>query len=137
MSQAEDDAVTSPFDVRVARVYDPPEPEHGTRVLVDRLWPRGLAKATAALDDWCQAVAPSAELRTWYGHDPERFDQFTAKYLAELEDDDRAGALASLRQARRHGTLTLLTATKELQISHASVLARVITELDRAVRPRP
>lgn len=115
-------------DIRVARVYDPAGPDDGSRILVDRLWPRGLAKAAAALDDWCKAVAPSTELRTWYGHDPARFDEFTAKYLAELEDADRADALATLTETCRHGTTTLLTATKELEISHAAVLARVLAE---------
>lgn len=115
-------------DIRVARVYDPAGPDDGSRILVDRLWPRGLAKAAAALDDWCKAVAPSTELRTWYGHDPARFDEFTAKYLAELEDADRADALATLTETCRRGTTTLLTATKELEISHAAVLARVLAE---------
>ncbi|HEX5406931.1 MAG TPA: DUF488 family protein [Pseudonocardiaceae bacterium] len=123
--------MATPFDVRVARVYDPPESTVGTRVLVDRLWPRGLAKATAALDDWCKDIAPSNELRHWYAHDPDLFVQFTAMYRAELEDADRAAALANLREIGRHHTITLLTATKDLEISHAAVLANVIPELDR------
>jgi uncharacterized protein YeaO (DUF488 family) len=118
--------VAASFDVRVARVYDPPGRDDGARVLVDRLWPRGLAKAGAALDDWCQQVAPSAELRRWYGHDPDLFAEFTRRYLAELEDPERAAALASLRELAGHRTVTLLTATKDVEISHAAVLARLL-----------
>jgi uncharacterized protein YeaO (DUF488 family) len=122
--------VAASFDVRVARVYDPPESTAGARVLVDRLWPRGLAKAKAELDDWCKDIAPSPELRHWYAHDPDLFVQFTAMYRAELEDAERAAALAGLREIGRHRTITLLTATKDLELSHATVLAGVIPELD-------
>lgn len=115
-------------EVRVARVYDQPTPDDGARVLVDRLWPRGLAKDAAALHSWCKQIAPSAELRTWYAHDPERFDQFAARYRAELAEPDRAAALAALREISSHRTLTLLTATKALANSHATALAQVIRE---------
>jgi len=110
-------------EVRVARVYDPPAPDAGARVLVDRLWPRGLSKAAAALDDWCKQIAPSDELRRWYGHDPDLFVQFRERYLAELDDPDRAAALDTLRD---RGPLTLLTATKDVEISHAAVLADLL-----------
>jgi uncharacterized protein YeaO (DUF488 family) len=113
--------------VRVARVYDGPEPEDGARVLVDRLWPRGLAKDAAALDDWCKQIAPSTELRIWYGHDPARFDEFVSRYHDELDDPERVAALAELTERSRRGTLTLLTAVKALDISHAVVLARLIS----------
>jgi uncharacterized protein YeaO (DUF488 family) len=116
------------FEVRVARAYDVPGPDDGARVLVDRLWPRGLAKATAALDEWCRLVAPSDELRRWYGHDPDLFGQFVDRYRAELADPERAAALAALRDLSRRRTITLLTATKMLAVSHASVLAQVIPE---------
>ena len=116
------------FEVRVARAYDVPGPDDGARVLVDRLWPRGLAKATAALDEWCRLVAPSDELRRWYGHDPDLFGQFVDRYRAELADPERAAALAALRDLSHRRTITLLTATKMLAVSHASVLAQVIPE---------
>ena len=70
--------------VQVRRVYDDPRPEDGTRVLVDRIWPRGMTKQKAELDEWCKQVAPSTALRTWYGHDPERFDEFARRYRDEL-----------------------------------------------------
>ena len=72
-------------EMKVGRVYDPPAPGDGTRVLVDRLWPRGLTKAKAHIDEWCKEVAPSTELRKWYHHDPARFAEFTHRYRAELE----------------------------------------------------
>jgi len=112
--------------VRVARVYDPPGAGDGARVLVDRLRPRGLPKDVAALDHGCREVAPSTELRTWYGHDPDRFAEFAARYRAELDEPERAAALARLRKLSRPAGVTLLTATKALDISHAAVLADVI-----------
>ncbi|MGX7681627.1 DUF488 domain-containing protein [Jatrophihabitans sp. DSM 45814] len=114
--------------VRVARVYDPPGSADGSRVLVDRLWPRGLAKEAAALDDWCRTIAPSTQLRTWYMHDPARFEEFAVKYRAELADAEQSATLAGLRRLSELGTLTLLTATKALSISHAVVLAGVIAQ---------
>jgi uncharacterized protein YeaO (DUF488 family) len=112
--------------VRVARVYEAPTPADGTRVLVDRLWPRGLTKVAAALDSWCRDIAPSTELRTWFGHDPSRLDEFVHRYEAELDDPERALALTELKQRAVQHTLTLLTATKDLHLSHAPVLARLI-----------
>jgi uncharacterized protein YeaO (DUF488 family) len=112
--------------VRVRRAYEAPEPSDGARVLVDRLWPRGLSKARAALDDWCKDVAPSAELRTWYQHDPDRFPEFRRRYQQELRDPERAQALARLRGLAATGPLTLLTATKNPEISEAAVLAAVL-----------
>src|SRR5215475_1356196 len=94
--------------VRAGRVYDRPGSDGGARVLVDRLWPRGLAKDAAALDEWCRDVAPSTELRTWYQHVPERFAEFTARYTAELDDPKRAAAFAGLVARSRQGPLTLL-----------------------------
>jgi uncharacterized protein YeaO (DUF488 family) len=118
--------MTSGYPVRTARVYDPAGEDDGARVLVDRLWPRGLSRSAAALDDWCREVAPSAELRTWFGHDPERFGEFARRYRDELADADRAAALASLRQRHERGPVTLLTATKAIDISQAAVLADIL-----------
>ena len=113
--------------VRVRRAYEEPEPSDGVRVLVDRIWPRGLSKARAALDDWCKDVAPSTELRQWYSHDPDRFAEFGRRYQAELADPQRAAALARLRElAAGDRPLTLLTATKQPEISEAAVLAGLL-----------
>ena len=112
--------------VRVRRVYDAPEPADGSRVLVDRLWPRGLAKAKADIDEWCKNIAPSTELRKWYGHDPARFDEFSRCYRAELKQPEPAEALTHLRALAKGRPLTLLTATREAEISEAAVLADVL-----------
>jgi uncharacterized protein YeaO (DUF488 family) len=112
-----------PRRVHAARVYDVPGPDDGTRVLVDRLWPRGLSKDRAQVDVWLKEVAPSKELRSWYGHDPAKHEEFVRRYVAELADGDHAEPLARLRALLRERPVTLLTATKDLAISQASVLA--------------
>jgi len=113
--------------VRVRRIYDPPESDDGARVLVDRLWPRGMSKERAELTEWCRDVAPSTELRQWYRHDPDKFGEFEKRYRAELRDPDHADALASLRGYAGRGTLTLLTASKRDDISEAEVVRRMLT----------
>jgi uncharacterized protein YeaO (DUF488 family) len=110
-------------DVRVRRVYEPVSPDDGERLLVDRLWPRGLSKQAAHLDAWVKDVAPSNELRRWYGHQPARFAEFRRRYADELREPERAKALAQLNEAARQGTVTLLTATKDAAHSEAAVLA--------------
>ncbi|WP_393087397.1 DUF488 domain-containing protein [Streptomyces sp. LN704] len=112
--------------VRVRRAYEVPERADGARVLVDRLWPRGLAKAKAHLDEWCKQVAPSTELRQWYHHDPDLFEEFGRRYREELLDPERARALAHLRDLAGERTLTLVTATKQPEISEAEVLAELL-----------
>jgi uncharacterized protein YeaO (DUF488 family) len=113
-------------NVRVRRVYEDPGPDDGARVLVDRIWPRGLTKARAALDEWCKDVAPSGELRKWYAHDPDRFAEFGRRYQEELKEPQRAAALAHLRALARARPLTLLTATRQPDISEAAVLAGLL-----------
>ncbi len=112
--------------VRVKRVYDGREPSDGRRVLVDRLWPRGLRKDAAELDEWLRDVAPSAELRRWYGHDPQRFAEFAERYRAELAEPGRGEALRRLRGYAEAGPLTLLTAARDLDHAHPAVLANLI-----------
>ena len=114
--------------VRVARIYDEPTPDDGRRILVDRLWPRGVSKERAKLDDWCKEIAPSNELRQWYGHVPDRFEEFSRRYRAELSEGERAEALARITEEARAGVVTLLTATKLADISEAAVLQAVIEE---------
>ena len=110
------------------RVYEDREEGDGRRVLVDRLWPRGLRKDDAAVDMWLREVAPSDELRRWYGHDPSRFGEFADRYWAELSDPTRAAALEQLREFADAGPVTLLTATRDVAHSHATVLADVLAE---------
>ena len=109
--------------VQVRRAYDAPSADDGRRILVDRLWPRGLAKDAAHVDEWLKAVAPSSELRRWYGHDPAKFDQFRRRYAAELREPERAQALMRLKQEAGRGPVTLLTATRDASRSQAAVLA--------------
>jgi uncharacterized protein YeaO (DUF488 family) len=113
--------------VQIRRIYDPPQTSDGKRVLVDRLWPRGVSKGRAHLDEWCKEIAPSTALRQWYGHEPGRYAEFARRYRAELADSDHAPAVAHLRELARSSTLTLLTATKEPQISEAQVLEDLLT----------
>jgi uncharacterized protein YeaO (DUF488 family) len=118
--------VASTPDVLVRCIYDEPRREDGARVLVDRIWPRGMSKERARLDEWCKQVAPSTELRTWYAHDPKRFEEFGRRYRAELAEAERASAFDHLKSLARSGTLTLLTATKDADISEAAVLADLL-----------
>jgi uncharacterized protein YeaO (DUF488 family) len=118
-------------DIRVRRVYAEPTAEDGARVLVDRIWPRGMRKDAARLDEWAKDVAPSTELRTWYGHDPAKFDEFRRRYVAELREPSAGDALARLRALAARGRTTLLTATKEPDLSQAAVLAELLREPPR------
>jgi uncharacterized protein YeaO (DUF488 family) len=115
-------------DLRVRRVYAAAEPADGMRVLVDRLWPRGLSREAAAIDHWCRAVAPSAELRGWFGHDPDRFEEFARRYRDELRGPEPAAAIAAIAGLWRRGPTTLLTAVRALEVGHATVLERVLRE---------
>ncbi|MBV8929377.1 MAG: DUF488 family protein [Mycobacteriaceae bacterium] len=110
--------------MRLARVYDETEPGDGLRVLVDRLWPRGIRKADPRIDRWIKDVAPSSPLRQWYGHDPARYRGFVGRYERELDEPQAAAALQELRELATSGPLTLLTSSKELDRGHLPVLAR-------------
>jgi uncharacterized protein YeaO (DUF488 family) len=110
-------------DVRYRRIYDDASPEDGVRILVDRIWPRGMRKQDANVDEWLRDVAPSTELRRWYGHDLDRYEEFRRRYLAELREPERQHAVRRLRGAAGHNRMTLLTATRDLEHSQAAVLA--------------
>jgi uncharacterized protein YeaO (DUF488 family) len=114
--------------VRVRRVYDSRTRTHGdgVRVLVDRLWPRGVSKGSLEIDRWDREVAPSSDLRTWYGHRPERFKEFSVRYRRELRGTEAAAALDRLRAEASRRPVTLLTATKDVDRSAAAVLASVV-----------
>ena len=109
-------------------MYEAPSRERGDgrRVLVDRLWPRGMTKDRLEIDLWMKEIAPSSDLRRWYGHRPERFAAFTARYREELRSTERETDLAGLRRMARRGRLTLLTATRDVDRSAAIVLADLI-----------
>jgi uncharacterized protein YeaO (DUF488 family)/DNA-binding MarR family transcriptional regulator len=111
----------------LARVYDPPS-GRGTRVLVDRLWPRGLSRTDAKLDQWAKDVAPSPELRQWYGHVPQRFPEFARRYRAELARAPAREVVSELRQLAERSPVVLLTATRDVERSGAAVLKETLAE---------
>jgi len=113
---------------RTKRVYASPAAEDGLRVLVDRLWPRGLTKEAAAVDEWLKDIAPSTDLRKWFHQDTGRWDEFTRRYRAELQSAGPAAALERLRaMGRNHETVTLLFGAREEQRNHASLLVEILT----------
>lgn len=110
--------------VRVKRVYDDPQANDGARVLIDRLWPRGLSKARAAADLWLKDAAPSTALRRWYGHDPRRWESFARKYRSEVAK--RGSTLQLLREMRSRGPLTLLYGSRDTEHNHALLLRDIL-----------
>jgi uncharacterized protein YeaO (DUF488 family) len=112
--------------VRLRRVYELPTPEDGRRILVDRLWPRGVSKARAALDAWAKDVAPSSDLRRWFGHDPARWEEFKRRYRQELAAHPEA--LRPLLEAAAEGPLTLVYGARDERHNEAVVLQRVLEE---------
>jgi uncharacterized protein YeaO (DUF488 family) len=111
-------------DVRVKRAYDEPADSDGYRVLIDRLWPRGVSKARARLDEWARDLAPSDELRRWFGHDPARFDEFRRRYAKELAA--REERLEELRARARAGAVTLVYGARDTEHNDAVVLAEIL-----------
>ena len=116
----------APLDIRIKRAYDPAAAEDGARILVDRLWPRGVSRERLALSAWAKDAAPSAELRVWFGHRPERWEEFKARYRSELERDD--AALQPLMDAARAGPVTLIYAAKDQEHNGALVLRAYLEE---------
>lgn len=114
------------LDLRLKRVYDPPEKEDGARVLVDRLWPRGLRKEKAALALWLKDVAPSAELRQWFGHDPARFAEFSRRYRLELEANE--AVLGRIDDLLKRGRVTLVYGAHDTVHNQAQVLLDYLQE---------
>ena len=112
--------------VRLARVYDAVGPPGELRILVDRVWPRGLKKNDLALYSWAKDLAPSTQLRQWYGHRPERFDEFRRRYLDELAEPEAARAVGDLVELAARHPVVLLTATRDVEHSQAAVLAAVV-----------
>jgi uncharacterized protein YeaO (DUF488 family) len=116
------------MSVAVRRIYEPPSDSDEVRLLIDRLWPRGVSRQAARLDAWCQALAPSPEARRWYGRRPERWSEFVVRYRRELAHPDKADTLADLRSLAATRAVTLLTAVEDVDHSAAAVLAQVLVE---------
>jgi uncharacterized protein YeaO (DUF488 family) len=111
-------------DVRLKRAYDPAASTDGYRVLIDRLWPRGVSRKRAKLDEWERELPPSTELRKWFGHEPSRFQEFRRRYMGEL--GDQRSRLTELRRRAREGTLTLVYSAHDTEHNDAVVLAEVL-----------
>ena len=122
------------MDVRLKRAYEPAAPSDGDRILVDRIWPRGVTREQAQLSEWARELAPSTELRRWFAHDPTRFDEFRRRYTAELEAQETK--LRELRRRARAGTLTLVYAARDEAHNEAVVLAEVLRRGRRPSRRR-
>jgi uncharacterized protein YeaO (DUF488 family) len=112
------------MDVRLKRAYDPPAATDGYRVLIDRLWPRGISRERAKLDGWEKELAPSTELRQWFGHDPARFEEFRRRYIDELRR--QRALLSTLRRRARDGTVTLVYSAHDEEHNDAVVLSEVL-----------
>lgn len=110
--------------IQIKRIYDKPAKTDGMRVLVDRLWPRGVSKAEAHLDAWLKEIAPSSKLRTWFNHKPEKFEDFSKKYIAELSHNTAVAEMKRL--LTKNQTVTLLYAAKSPTINHAIVLQKFL-----------
>ncbi|GMV49981.1 MAG: hypothetical protein UZ03_NOB001002271 [Nitrospira sp. OLB3] len=126
--------------IRLKRAYSTPSPQDGLRLLVDRLWPRGCRKEALRLDGWRKNLAPSAALRTWFGHDPAKWDEFRRRYQLELDRSEQRDAIAALAQLARTTTITLVFGAADPDHNHAVVLKDVLEEaqkrLGRKNRPR-
>ena len=117
--------------VHIKRVYSEPSAQDGIRILVDRVWPRGCTKARARLDGWHKELAPSTALRTWFGHDPRKWNEFRSRYLAELAQPDKCQALEELAHVARSQTLTLLFGASDVKRNQAVVLKELIDREER------
>jgi uncharacterized protein YeaO (DUF488 family) len=118
---------------QIKRIYEPAKPSDGIRVLIDRLWPRGVKKSSAHLDYWMKDVAPSPRLRLWFGHRPERFAEFGKRYKKELDGNPE---LAELRKLGRSALITLLYGARDPQVNHALVLQSVLRKAGTTKRKR-
>ena len=111
--------------IKIKRIYDPPAALDGKRVLVDRLWPRGLSKDDVKIDEWLKEIAPSDDLRKWFGHDPVRWEEFRKRYKEELKA--HGDSLGKLRTEGKRGTVTLLFAAKDAEHNNAVVLKEILS----------
>lgn len=117
---------------KIKRIYDEESPDDGKRILVDRLWPRGISKERADLYQWNKDITPSPELRKWFGHLPERFEEFKAKYIYELDHSpDKIAAVNALIELGKNNTVTLLYGAKDPKINHAIILLNYLEEINK------
>jgi uncharacterized protein YeaO (DUF488 family) len=112
--------------IKIKRVYDPPEPEDGKRILIDRLWPRGLKKENLKMDEWLKEIAPSDKLRKWFSHDPKKYEEFKKRYAKELED--KSEILERIRREAKKGRVTILFSAKDTEHNNATVMKELLKE---------
>jgi len=112
--------------IKIKRVYDSPEPEDGKRILIDRLWPRGIKKEKLKMDEWLREIAPSDTLRKWFSHDPKKYQEFKKRYAEELED--KSGILERIRSEAKKGKVTILFSAKDPEHNNATVLKGLLGE---------
>jgi uncharacterized protein YeaO (DUF488 family) len=117
------------MNIKIKRVYEQPDKDDGRRILVDRLWPRGLTKEKAGVDLWLKEIAPSTELRKWFGHDPDRWEEFKERYLAELEEAGKMEVLRNIAERAREENVTLLFGAKDTRHNDARALEAFIREV--------
>lgn len=115
--------------IALKRVYEPAASDDGSRILVERLWPRGLSKERAHIDQWLKELAPSDALRRWYGHDPAHWSEFRTRYLEELATPEAQAALRALAEQARHGKITLVFAARSPELSNAAILAELLSAM--------
>lgn len=119
--------------LKIKRAYDKPESADGKRILIDRLWPRGVSKANARIDEWLKDLGPSTELRKWFGHDPEKWEEFRKRYNRELSAPDKAVLLDDIAQNAEHANVTLIYSAKDTEHSDVKVLEELITKMMKKV----
>ena len=112
--------------IQLKRVYDPPAPEDGKRILVDRLWPRGIKKESLKMDEWLKEIAPSDQLRKWFSHDPGKYDEFKKRYTKELED--KSEILKRIKSEAKRGKVTILFSAKDTEHNNATVLKELLSQ---------
>jgi uncharacterized protein YeaO (DUF488 family) len=112
--------------IKIKRVYDPPDPGEGKRILVDRLWPRGIKKQDLKMDEWLKEIAPSDKLRKWFSHDPKKYEEFKKRYIKELED--KSEILKRIKSEAKKGWVTILFSAKDTKYNNAIVLKELLSE---------
>lgn len=115
------------FPIKIKRIYESPSVEDGLRILVDRLWPRGISKESAQINYWCKEIAPSTELREWFGHKPERFGEFQNKYQEQLKN--KMELLKSIKEESAKQPVTLVYSAKDTEMNQARVLKEALDEV--------
>lgn len=119
--------------LKIKRAYDKKEAGDGNRILIDRLWPRGVTKAESGIDEWLKDLGPTTELRKWFGHDPEKWEEFRKKYVKELSAPDKEALLGKIAQSASRSNVTLIYSSKDTEHSDVKVLQELITKIMRKV----